>query len=362
DAVVGGKPALVDALLKREGNVSPDLTAALQDNDATHGLVALTPTPLISALVTSRTVKSWAGDDLDSSPALAESLVSLKSISLETELPPAHAELRIAAQSAEAARKTTDFVNQLFQARVPDQATQLELAADGRNIVLKSDSLKRSIALAQSLVKLFGPDRTRAHMNNMKRIALALHNFESANGRLPPQALTDKAGKRLLSWRVLILPYLEEGKLYNEFHLDEPWDSEHNLKLAQLIPSVYNDVSPQTNPPRTRIVAPLTADSAFGRPGEPIRLQDVDDGINATVWFVQADKGHAVVWTKPEDVAIDADNPLSSILDADHSDRPVITSLMDGSVHAMSLEFLKKEFLPLLSVQGGEVIPFDEAK
>src|SRR5262245_36590716 len=67
--------------------------------------------------------------------------------------------------------------------------------------------------------------------NNLKQIGLALHNFEAVHSALPPQAIVDEEGEPLLSWRVAILPYIGEQALYDEFHLDEPWDSEHNLAL-----------------------------------------------------------------------------------------------------------------------------------
>ena len=75
--------------------------------------------------------------------------------------------------------------------------------------------------------------------NNLKQILLALHNYYDTHGALPLPALTDKAGKPLLSWRVALLPYLEHEGLYREFKLNEPWDSEHNKKLIGRMPKVY---------------------------------------------------------------------------------------------------------------------------
>ena len=78
-------------------------------------------------------------------------------------------------------------------------------------------------------------------MNNLKQIGLAIHNYAQANKTFPPAYTVDKDGKPLLSWRVLILPYLEGDDLYSEFHLDEPWDSEHNKKLLSRMPAVFRD-------------------------------------------------------------------------------------------------------------------------
>src|SRR5436305_5428399 len=83
--------------------------------------------------------------------------------------------------------------------------------------------------LALGLIAVVGQKaggRTQS-TNNLKQIALAMHNYHSNNGRFPPAYRAGKGGKALLSWRVLILPYVEQEALYKEFRLDEPWDSEH---------------------------------------------------------------------------------------------------------------------------------------
>src|SRR5437588_6801844 len=75
--------------------------------------------------------------------------------------------------------------------------------------------------------------------NNLKQIGLAMHNYHSSNNCFPPAFTTDRDGKPLLSWRVLLLPYLECSSLYANFHLDEPWDSPHNRPLVNQMPSVF---------------------------------------------------------------------------------------------------------------------------
>ena len=85
-------------------------------------------------------------------------------------------------------------------------------------------------------------------MNNLKQIApgdAQLRRRQQEPSRRPIKA--DKDGKPLLSWRVLILPYVEQEDLYKQFHLDEPWDSEHNKKLIEKMPAVYR-VARHTQP------------------------------------------------------------------------------------------------------------------
>ena len=76
-------------------------------------------------------------------------------------------------------------------------------------------------------------------VNNLKQIGLAMHNYHATHKTFPPAFTVDKDGKPLLSWRVLILPYLEQDALYKEFHLDEPWDSPHNRTLIERMPPTY---------------------------------------------------------------------------------------------------------------------------
>ena len=85
------------------------------------------------------------------------------------------------------------------------------------------------------------PAQFRKSQNNLKQIGLAMHNYHDVFGKLPSNSM-NKSGKAILSWRVHILPFLEEDKLYREFKLDEPWDSENNIKLVSKLPKVYAPV------------------------------------------------------------------------------------------------------------------------
>src|SRR6266511_4847245 len=79
--------------------------------------------------------------------------------------------------------------------------------------------------------------------NNLTMIGLGLHSYHDANGSLPG-GFADKTGKPGLSWRVAILPFIEQDSLFKQFKLDEPWDSEANKKLITVMPKIYP-------PPRT---------------------------------------------------------------------------------------------------------------
>ena len=76
-------------------------------------------------------------------------------------------------------------------------------------------------------------------MNHFKQILLAFHNFASVKGRLPAAANYGDDGQPKLSWRVALLPYLDQDELYKAFRQDEPWDSPHNKALIERMPAVF---------------------------------------------------------------------------------------------------------------------------
>jgi hypothetical protein len=86
-----------------------------------------------------------------------------------------------------------------------------------------------------------GRKQVAASQTNLKQVALAFLNVESAYAHFPDN-LADKEGRSLLSWRVAILPFIEEDRLYKEFRLNEAWDSDHNKKLIPKMPKIYAPV------------------------------------------------------------------------------------------------------------------------
>ena len=136
--------------------------------------------------------------------------------------------------------------------------------------------------------------RRNSELNNMKFIALAFHNYANSRNQFVTNIYDDQE-EPLLSWRVSLLPYLEQETLYREFHLDEPWDSEHNLKLLERMPAVF--ASPLADravaPGHTQYLALAGAETPF--PGNrKLTFASVRDGLSDTLMFVRADSDHAV--------------------------------------------------------------------
>ncbi|WP_165225227.1 DUF1559 family PulG-like putative transporter [Aquisphaera insulae] len=137
---------------------------------------------------------------------------------------------------------------------------------------------------------------------NLKQIALALHNYSEAHGAFPPACTFDADGRRLHSWRTLILPFLELEPLYRTIDLSKPWNDPVNRKAAENIPSTYR--CPSSKAPRSTTTYLASAGpSAFLDRRKPRRLEEITDGLMTTLAVIEVDEGHAVPWMAP----IDAD-------------------------------------------------------
>ncbi|MCA9128964.1 MAG: DUF1559 domain-containing protein [Planctomycetales bacterium] len=188
--------------------------------------------------------------------------------------------------------------------------------------------------------------------NNMKQIMLAMHNFHDKYRGFPPRLTVDEQGRELLSWRVFLLPYIEQQELYTQFHLDEPWDSPHNRKLIDQMPQVYSSPAAEQKPGMTRFQVVLTDGSAWsGVDDRLLRIRDIIDGTSNTICFIEAPADQAVIWTKPADLNVDTATLIESLF----SGRQILpTAFFDGSVR--SLEPTTAEALRAqLTGAGGEV-------
>ncbi|TXT34299.1 MAG: hypothetical protein FD138_1695, partial [Planctomycetota bacterium] len=201
------------------------------------------------------------------------------------------------------------------------------------------------------------PARAQANdpKNNLKMIGLAFHNYADSHKRFPQRAATDKKGKALLSWRVHLLPYLEANDLYQQFKLDEPWDSDNNKPLIAQMPAVFSSAIDQelAKQGKTRFVTPANADGIMGLK-EGTRFADVRDGTSNTILAVEVRSDSAVIWTKPEDVVIDFKKPMLYLKDA--RDGGFLTLMADGSVRSIANSIKNETLKALVTRAGGETL------
>lgn len=147
-------------------------------------------------------------------------------------------------------------------------------------------------------------------IENLKRVAAALQQYQNEKGIFPAPAITSADGRPLLSWRVELLPYLGYGGLAAAFHRDEPWDSPHNQSLLAQIPSVYQ--SPERLDQRTNLLVPVGTSSAFyGNQGRSPRRWE--DGLSNIILLLEVDNEQAVPWTAPQDWNYEPTQPLRGL-------------------------------------------------
>ena len=193
----------------------------------------------------------------------------------------------------------------------------------------------------------------------MKQICLALYNYHDRYKSIPPAAVYDAEGRPLLSWRVLVLPFLsqEDGKLYQQFHLDEPWDSPHNLLLADRMPGQFRCPSDTTSKPNATSYVAVTGEGTFFPPGRTVTVKDVKDGTANTIMFGEI-LSSTIVWTKPEDVVFDDKFDISKFSSL-HSRGPQFC-FGDGTQRPIRNTIDPKVFRALATIAGGEQIDVDD--
>jgi hypothetical protein len=212
--------------------------------------------------------------------------------------------------------------------------------------------------LGQATVGAVKSGESNVVKNHLKQLALAMHNYHDVNKQFPPAAIRDAQGRPLLSWRVSLLPYLEEGKLYRQFHLDEPWDSEHNKKLIAKMPSTFGPRSAELRMHgKTTMLVPIGKQTIF-EPKEGTRIRDITDGTSNTILIVNADEDQAVVWTKPEDLNVDGVD-AARILFGTRKDG-LYCAFADGSVRFLGPQFDSALLHALLTRNGGEPVAWPE--
>ena len=159
--------------------------------------------------------------------------------------------------------------------------------------------------------------------DNLKQLGMALHNYHDVHGHFP-QNVKDNKGKVLLSWRVLVLPYLEADELFKEFKLTEAWDSKHNTLLLERMPKAFAPVRVKATMGETFYLGFEGKDTIFG-PGKPVGIRSITDGCSNTAMLVEAEK--SVPWTKPEDLPFDASKDL-----------PKLGGFFDGSFNMLTAD------------------------
>jgi len=193
----------------------------------------------------------------------------------------------------------------------------------------------------------------RETLQKMKQIAAALHAYYQEHQHFPPPTEgRDKQGKQLLSWRVYLLPYLGEKELYEQFHLDEPWDSPHNLPLRYKMPEVYRSPSSVLRTSATPFVVPKGEDTVFAE-STPGTFSQITDGASNTIFIVAVKDQRAVCWTTPRDYLFNPEKPAADLRDFEGK---FPAAFFDGSARMISRDIGPETILHLFQKSDGHVV------
>jgi prepilin-type processing-associated H-X9-DG protein len=200
--------------------------------------------------------------------------------------------------------------------------------------------------------------------NNLKQIALAMHNYATVHKCFPPAYVADKNGKPMHSWRVLILPYLEQQGLSSQYRFDEPWNSPNNKRVADTMMKVFHCPDrPHASDPFTTdymmVVGRHTiSDGPHGR-----KFAEITDGTSNTIMVVEVDNS-TTPWAEPKDLKFDdIDFKINGTrrqgIGSDHPGG-INAAFCDGSVRFLRDSINPQLVKAMLTIDGGEQIPAEE--
>jgi len=224
------------------------------------------------------------------------------------------------------------------------------------------------LALVLSVLDFPEPFRRAACVNNLRQIVLAMHNYRHDYGCFPPAYIADSNGKPMHSWRVLILPYLEEKALYQAYDFSEPWDGPSNRKLAQEQPYEYRcptSDSRRGGSPRTDYVAVSGPKTAWANE-RAIKVQEIPDGASNTIILVEiADSD--INWMEPRDLSFEEAVRGSGVSSHHprgngyfyHDTLVVNVALADGRVQTLPQGLPSEVLEALLTIDGGETVDIE---
>jgi prepilin-type processing-associated H-X9-DG protein len=195
--------------------------------------------------------------------------------------------------------------------------------------------------------------------NNLKQLALAMHNYHDTYRCFPPAYLADENGNPTHSWRVLILPFIEQQALYELYDFDQPWDSPANLSLAQtVIPAYQCPSDPSATGPETSYVMVVGPGTLYDGT-EPTSMQDITDGTSNTIMLVEV-TGAGINWSEPRDldleqIALQINAPSGQGMGSKHPGGMNV-AFCDGSVRFLSETIDPQTLERLITIDDGNPV------
>jgi hypothetical protein len=159
------------------------------------------------------------------------------------------------------------------------------------------------------------PTKDEDNRNNLKQLALAMHNYHDTYGHFPKAATTarDVGGNTDTphSWRIDLLPFLGAADVFQQYKMDEPWDGPNNKKLLDRMPAVFRSPYDDPKSMSTAYAVLVGKGTIFEPRSKGIKISEIMDGTSNTLLVVEARRN--CPWTKPEDIPFDADKPVPEL-------------------------------------------------
>ena len=198
------------------------------------------------------------------------------------------------------------------------------------------------------------PARRTQCKNNLKTIALALHNYHDVYAAFPPAYTVDENGQRLHSWRTLILPWLEHSDRHQKIDLSKPWNHPSNAEAFKTTPDFYRCPSFELPADSTTYLAVVGENACF-HPTKPRAISEITDGTSNTLMVIEVPVKQAVPWMSPQDADEQMLLMISQRDELAHTGG-VQAALADGSVRFLSATMNPETRRAVISINGEEVI------
>ncbi|WP_165247311.1 DUF1559 family PulG-like putative transporter [Paludisphaera soli] len=209
------------------------------------------------------------------------------------------------------------------------------------------------IALLLPATRSARPAARRAQcQNNLKNIALAILAYQGEHGALPPAYTVDPAGRRLHSWRTLILPHLDQGDVYRSNDLSKPWDDPANAEARAVRLSIFRCPEASRAEGATRYLASVGPDAALA-PDRARPLSEITDGHGSTLLVIESGDEDAVHWMSPNDVAEALITKISAEPELPHNGS-VNAAFLDGGVRFLRATTPLEVRRALTTIAGGD--------
>jgi hypothetical protein len=192
-------------------------------------------------------------------------------------------------------------------------------------------------------------------MNNMRQIVLAMHNYESEHGRFPPAYIADEDGNPIHSWRILILPYLDQQNLFERYSMDEPWNGPNNRLLADEIDAIYRCPSHYSGDSKKNCTnyCLVTGKGTLFEADQAPAFDDIKDGSSNTIILVEVNHSE-IQWMEPRDLSLEQAirGFEQAAKDEQSGNHPGIQNVAfaDSSVNSLATSTIREELEKLFLV------------